>query len=219
MVSISAKQIKIARTYLGWTQADLAQHADVSPDTVFNLETCKNKPQQANFDKIVSTLQNRGIEFIEGNGIRERHIKIRHYYGVEGLEAFMNDVYIKAREHGGNICIFNSKPDVWLQYLGKEWYDQYCKKMSDLGDRVRIRNIVSENEVKCILDHEEYRYLSEKQLPDKTLYVYGSNLGFLDFSNDRVHITVFEDEGFAESFKIIFDIVWKSEIKAPKGYR
>lgn len=216
-MQITTKQIKLARIALDWTQSELAAHAGVSKDTIVNMETGKNAPRHESHQKVVEALRAGGIEFLENNGIRERQDYIHRYKGVEGFRDFMDDVYETAREHGGDICLMNSKPGLWHKLLGKDWYESHARRMAELGDSIRVRIIVEEGEEEFVLGSAEHRWFSRDKWRGRIFYAYGPKLGFLNFRDNEVCITVLEEEDFAESFKIIFDVVWEHETKEPRG--
>jgi transcriptional regulator with XRE-family HTH domain len=56
-------QVKLARTALGWTVRDLAQRADVVPNTVNRLETGKQSANNATLTRIRNVFEAEGIGF------------------------------------------------------------------------------------------------------------------------------------------------------------
>lgn len=74
---ITAKQIRAARAYLGWSQQTLADQAEISVPTVKRLEG--NDLETTTFSivkKVIATFEDAGIAFFE-NGIKEQdQIKI-----------------------------------------------------------------------------------------------------------------------------------------------
>ena len=212
-MNITATQMKLARTLLDWTQEQLGQKVGLSKSSIVKIESGKSFPKKHDYDVIVSTFRENGVEFLEGNGVRERQAIISRYHDIEGFKQFMDDVYNSAFEYGGDICLYNSKPSLWIKYLGQDWYDKHNERMAQLGDRVRIRITVAQDESNFILDIAEHRWLLKDKWQSKVFYAYGPKLGFVDFSGGTVHITVFEEKEFAESFKIMFDAVWDHETK------
>lgn len=80
-MKISGKQVTAARDLLGITQAELAQAAGLSMDTVFSFEAGQTNPYPRSLEKIVSELERRGIEFTNGTGtgVRLDHAKAAEY--------------------------------------------------------------------------------------------------------------------------------------------
>lgn len=80
-MKISGRQVTAARDLLGITQAELAQAAGLSMDTVFSFEAGQTNPYPRSLEKIVAELERRGIEFTNGTGtgVRLVHAKAAEY--------------------------------------------------------------------------------------------------------------------------------------------
>jgi len=64
---ITGTQVKMARAALGWGVRELAEKADINPNTVTRLET-GGGIQASNLEKIEHALIKAGIQFIPENG-------------------------------------------------------------------------------------------------------------------------------------------------------
>lgn len=69
---ISIRQVKAARSLLGWSQDDLADHSGVSKPTIGRLEAIdSNEPiggRPETGEALTAALEKAGIEFIAENG-------------------------------------------------------------------------------------------------------------------------------------------------------
>jgi transcriptional regulator with XRE-family HTH domain len=68
---ISIRQIKAARSLLGWSQDDLAERSGVSKPTIGRLESQDSETvggRQETSDALVAALEKAGVEFIDENG-------------------------------------------------------------------------------------------------------------------------------------------------------
>ena len=69
---ISIRQIKAARSLLGWSQDDLAEHSGISKPTIGRLEAIDSddpiggRPETGR--ALAATLEKAGVEFIAENG-------------------------------------------------------------------------------------------------------------------------------------------------------
>ena len=208
---ISPMQALLARKLLKLLQQDVGNHLGTSHVTISKIEQGAIDPPASRLRQLQEFYESRGVEFLEGNGVRERQRYTRRFEGVDGFRAFMDDVYETAREYGGDICLFNSKPGMWHRWLGEEWYAMHSRRMSELGDHIRVRIIVQKGESNFILNFAEHRWCSRMDWREKVFYAYGPKLAFLDFSKDDVQILVLEQSDFAESFRLLFDIAWEHE--------
>lgn len=60
---MSPEQVRAARNWLAWTQAELAEKAKVGLSTIKDLESGKRKPIANNLEAIQRALEAGGIEF------------------------------------------------------------------------------------------------------------------------------------------------------------
>ena len=76
---ITGKQIGAARFLLGLSATELAEIADVHPKTVLRFEGGQREPTHATLRALVSALEDRGIEFLNGGepGVRLRPSKAK----------------------------------------------------------------------------------------------------------------------------------------------
>ena len=68
---ISIRQIKAARSLLGWSQDDLAERSGVSKPTIGRLESQAGEAvggRAETGDALVAALEKAGVEFIAENG-------------------------------------------------------------------------------------------------------------------------------------------------------
>lgn len=76
---VNIKQIRAARAWIGLSQEELADEADVARRTVIRLENSSEPRSDRIMEKLRSALERRGIEFlfegVHGVGIRYRHSK------------------------------------------------------------------------------------------------------------------------------------------------
>ena len=71
---MSPEQCRAARSWLGWTQQQLADRAEVSVSTLRDFEGRRRKPIPNNLAAIRGALEAAGIEFTNGDvpGVRLR---------------------------------------------------------------------------------------------------------------------------------------------------
>ena len=67
MAIVKGVQIRMARSALGWGVRELADRADVTPNTISRVEG--GAPARTDtLERIVSVLEKAGIEFLDPNG-------------------------------------------------------------------------------------------------------------------------------------------------------
>mgnify|MGYP006269677793 CR=1 FL=1 len=65
---MSPRQIRAARMLLGWSQSDLARHADVSITVIARVETASVDARLSTILAIHRAFEEHGIEFVEEGG-------------------------------------------------------------------------------------------------------------------------------------------------------
>jgi transcriptional regulator with XRE-family HTH domain len=71
ILKISIRQIKAARSLLGWSQDDLAEKSGVSKPTIGRLESQDGEAvggRAETGDALIAALEKAGVEFIAENG-------------------------------------------------------------------------------------------------------------------------------------------------------
>lgn len=63
--TISPRQCRAARAWLGWTQRELATKAGVDPQTVMGFETAQSAPRRATLLALMVTFLQSGISMDE----------------------------------------------------------------------------------------------------------------------------------------------------------
>src|SRR5271154_50774 len=95
---ITAAQLRAARGLLDWTRTDLAKAANISPETVKNIEHGTFRPQEQTADAIVKAFGAHDVEFTDDEGVRRHKDTVTKYEGTDGFKKFMDDVYLAAKD-------------------------------------------------------------------------------------------------------------------------
>lgn len=207
---ISSSQCRAARALLNWSQPDLATRCDMHVQTISNFESDNSTPSKTTLSKITNILEQAGIAFLDDDGVRRRQLAVQQYQGSEGFRAFMDDIYQTLKDKGGDMCLLNARPDFWLKWLGKEWYETvHIPRMEALLDKIDFRVTIREGDYNFIGNRfGEYRWIPEKIWDDNSFYSYGDKIGFLSFDNNTVEILVLHQKKFAENYRFLFNLVW-----------
>lgn len=208
---LTIEQMKAARALLGWSQGDLADAAHLSKTGIARIENHESRPNSETSFKIMEAFTKAGIEFIGTEGLRRRQINIARYQGQEEFRKFMDEVYYCARDTKDELCLFNGVPSYIHDACGHDWYAMHAARMKELTKRPRFRIIVRQGERNFIAGgFAEYRWFPHNKFKDKTIYVYGPNIAFLNFDNADVNVLSIQQKDIADSFRIMFDIAWET---------
>lgn len=206
---ITLEQIKAARALIGWSQEDLSKHANLSKAGIAKIENGSNTPTMTTITKIIGAFDEADVEFLGTEGVRKRAGNIKTYKGIERFKIFMDDVYLTACNDGGDICLFNAKPENWLNLLGTEWCQQHGNRMIDVKDNYTFRALAEEQDDLLIgQSYIQYKWFPEALFNDRAFYCYGGKLAFMDFQENDVSIWVLNHTAFADGFRTLFQISW-----------
>jgi len=212
----NGKQIAAARQLLDWSQEDLAKNSGVSKPTIIRMEKDLFSVKDDLRNKVITAVNDNGIEFTP-MGVQAVSHKITQFEGKAGFREFMWDVYNTAAEHGGDIRLYNARPEYWHKWLGKEWYNDHAARMFDIKDKITFHAISNENNPLFIANgFGEYRWFPSELFNDKAFYAYGNKLGFLNFGLSTLNIVVIEHKDFADAFRTLFEIAWDNVAIIPK---
>lgn len=216
-MTITDSQARAARAHLSLTIAELSKKTGIGPNPLSAFERGVSGLSLKNITKIESFYKENGIEFIENNGIREKHEMII-YREQNGFRKFMDDVYRVASTEGGEICLYNARPSNWIKWLGKEWYANHTKRMQEaLKEKDFYFKVTAQTGDYNFIGgkHSEYRWVPDEMFNQQSFYVYGDRLALLSFGEESLEIFVVKKQQFANSFRQLFNIAWENITTIP----
>lgn len=209
------EQIRAARALLGWNQHDLAEKAGLSQTGIARIENGTNQPNSKTLEKIHNAFDKAGIEFIGYTGVQKRTSEISVLSGQKGFREFMDDVYLTAKNEGGEFRLHNAKNSNWYKWLGQDWYKSHAERMAGL-DNINFKITAEEGDTDFIgSSFAEYKWWPQELFDERSFYVFGEKLAFLNFTDNDIEITVLHSPEFSKGFRILFDIAWDHVTRAP----
>lgn len=205
---ISIRQIDAALGLLGLSRKEFSEEFGINTSTFNSYFTGKASIPSGRLGKIQEWFEGAGIVFTEQGGVNPNTSDILTYEGKQGFQVFMDDVYETAKKHGGNVYLFNSRPRLWHEWLGEEWYAMHSKRMAALGSKVNVRITVEEGDDFLILKTAKHKWFPKGLYKNKIFYAYGPKLAFLNFDGDNLRIIVINQKEFSEIFCTLFDVSW-----------
>jgi len=219
-VMITAAQLRAARGLLDWTRADLAKAANISPETVKNIEHGTFRPQEQTAEAIIHAFGAHDVEFTEDEGVRLRRDTVKRFEGVEGFKRFMDDVYEVAKDPaaatGGDkpICLSCSDDGLFSKTLG-EYFDFHARRMNSLQN-VKMKILTKEKPTFKLPEetpensYREYKWFTQQIVGNVPFYVYGDKLGILVFEEGSVSIVVISSVPVAKAYREQFEVLWQA---------
>lgn len=217
-MNFTPHQLRAARGLLDISQEELRLKTGLAKSQISDFENGKTDFSFKNREIINAYFNGRGIEFTDFEGVRRKpESPVSVFEGISGFRAFMEDVYETTKEFGGDICLFNSKPRLWHELLGEDWYSMHADRIAALGDKVKVRIIVPEGESFFILPTAEHRWFPQGAYKGRIFYAYGPKLAFLNFADQNINILVFNQTEYADMFRMLFDVAWEERAVSPPG--
>jgi len=217
-MKISGKQIAMARILLDLNQKELADKLGIARKTILRIENGQSPGSTKTLEKIQLYFENNGLEFNDGDGVKRQTDEIRTLKGSDGFKTLMDEVYEFSKTSGGEICLYNAKPQNWLKWLGEDWfYGKHAKRMTDVKENIDFKITFEKGDLNQIAsEYAEYRWFPSELWNEKSFYCFGNKLAFMDFEEKDATIMVLEKREFAEGFRILFNIAWdRVAIKLP----
>ncbi|MGB9153520.1 MAG: helix-turn-helix transcriptional regulator [Alphaproteobacteria bacterium] len=222
---ISAAQLRAARGLLDWTRSDLAKAANISPETIKNIEHGTFRPQENTAEAIVRAFGVHSVLFTEDDGVKIDRNNIKQYSGVEDFKRFMDDVYMtalndpEAAEGGKNpICVSNVDDRLFAQALGADYTNNHTRRMSEIKN-LKVRVLVEEHDFFSApnTSYVEYRWNVNQSTGDVPFYVYGDKFAILMFTHQpSPQIVVITSKLVSGAYRDQFEVLWKNSKKREK---
>lgn len=205
---ITPTQMRAARAMIDVSQGYVAEHLGIAANTLSKIESGQSDVSMSRMSEIQRFYEREGIAFVEGEGVKWNSSPIIKYEGQIGIREFFDDVY-KVSSNGCEINLFNGVPALLVKWLGTDFYKMHAERMSEIQDKFDAKIIVEDTETNLIAGgFAEYRGFPQKMFSDKTIYIYGSKVGFFTFTDDNVSIRAFENAELSASMKVLFEIAW-----------
>ena len=215
---ITAAQLRAARGLLDWTRSELAKAANISPETVKNIEHGTFRPQETTADAIVKAFAAHDVEFTESDGVRIKRDKVMQYEGSEQFKRFMDDVYKTAVEDpetaiGGKKPIYVSNVDdrFFVKYLG-EYSPFHSRRMNELKN-IRVKVLVKDNDSFSAPESNylEYRWNPKQDISDVPFYVYGDKFAIIMFNEEPApKVVVISSALVSKAYREQFETLWEN---------
>lgn len=105
---ITPRQCRAARGLLGFTQADLAEKAGMSKTGLNNFESGKSSMKSSTQKSLRLALENSGIDFTPGEGVRLRTHDALFFQGANALTELMDHMISHTRSQSDGVCVYHN---------------------------------------------------------------------------------------------------------------
>lgn len=215
----SGKQIRAGRVLADWDAEDLAAKTGLTRETIFNIERGTFRPRPATHEKIVKAFAEVGIEFIENEGVRRRPEGVEIFEGRDRFDAFYDFLYEHLKQFGGNVCIGNSDPQMYLKC--HRGFHAHKKRMEDLAKNgsIRYRILIKEGDKNFTASsYAQYRWQPQDTFIPTSFYAFGECLALITFQHQPApYVLLIKSRPLAEVYRRSFDLAWEQALPPPMG--
>lgn len=206
---ITPMQMRAARAMLNISQGEVSKSLGIAANTLSNIESGQSDAPTSRLKEIQEYYEAQGLEFMPDDGIRQSKNAIKRYHGVTEFRLFYDDIYDVAKKQGGEIALFNGVPSLLIKWLGEDFYTMHAERMIKIKHNFDFKVIIQEEDKQLIgSGFVTYRWFPKALFHDKTIYIYGDKVAFIDFKPDDVSVIVIEQKEFSESERVLFRIAW-----------
>lgn len=204
----------MARALKGWTQEYLAKISGLAPMTIRKAEDDYRTVKVSTIGQIERTFTDHNVEFLPGNGVRERSRLVVTYEGPEADEFLLNDIYDTAAA---------GRPEVLISGLREKSLEAdpesyalsraQVERLQKIGASEKI--LSEEGDSHYIAPRSWYRHLPSRYFSPVPLMVYGDKVAL---TTDRIpNTTIIIDEPlYAQSVRGLFMHAWDRAVLPPE---
>ena len=205
---ISPQQIRAARALLDWSQTQLSDLSGVSRASIKNIEKNITAPRKDSIDAIRKALEDHGIEFLPGNGVREKDQIVTTFEGEDAEEQLLNDIYqTMLSEEGGEVLIsgleeMDPEKNPAEYALAKAHLD----RLTNIGVKERI--LVKASNSIFIAPYHWYKFLPSEDFSPVSIFVYSTKVAMCN--NYPPHRPlIINNKLFADGYRQLFNFAWE----------
>lgn len=204
---ITIEQIKAARGLLEWNQDALAEASGVSKASINMLERRVANPKMETLAAIQRALEEAGVEFIEGPGVRFKSSIIKTYIfeGKDSLLRLMHDIFETLNGTGKELMIAGVDEELYKRG-GERVTEAIAKRVKH---RIKAKLLIREDDTNFLEPVEHYRWTPKEFFSRTPYYVYDNKYAILLWGPPQ-KIVVIENAEIAQSYREQFLAHWKA---------
>jgi len=205
---VTLEQIKAARALLNWNQEELAKASGLSKPAIANIERGTVTPRFETMNAITRALEEAGVEFIEGPGIRLKGqtLQVLVFEGNDAIFRLWND-QLTTLKHGGERLISGVDERTFDFVAGKERFREVLEKFHKHG--ITSRLLTMEGDTYFVEPISHYRWVPEGLFTQVPYFVYGDKYAIF-IAEPKPRIVLIENKAIAESYRKQFNTIWQN---------
>lgn len=205
MKIISPKQCRAARGLVDITRGELAEMSGVAVGTIgaFENETVETRTQAVTSLRLA--LENAGVEFLDGDGIKTRSDHVRMFTGKNAHRQLLDEVYSDMKEVGGEILIKGLDESRWESGDDAAFLKHHIDRLLKAG--VTERLLVSDKFPLVVTHKHWYRTIPDQYFSPYTHWIFAGKVAMV-FWGDVEKVIILESQALFDSMSKEFDCIW-----------
>lgn len=207
---ITLEQIRAARSLLNWNQEDLAGAAKISKPAIANMERGTAIPRVETLNAITKALEDAGVEFIEGPGVRLRGqtLRVDIFEGNDAIFRLWND-QMQTLKNGGERLMSGVDERTFDFVAGKERFREVLDKFRRNGITSKILILEGDNYFVEPISH--YRWIPQNLFNQVPYFIYGDKYAIF-IAEPVPRIVLIENKAIANSYRKQFEFIWNNAV-------
>lgn len=202
---ISAHQIRAARAFLDWSTADLAKRTGLTINGINKIERGHVSAQRDTLDKIQSVLEENGIEFLPGSGLRQKDRMVTTIRGLTSNTTLAIDVSNTLDNTGGELLILADE-DASSKHLDRGILEAQFEKRKKANISHRFLIPPQKEVLNPAIEHD-YRRIAAPYIPSCPLFIYGPKIAFL-IPEFTPKVVIVEAPQLSDAARKLFSFAW-----------
>ena len=213
---ISSKQIRAARGLLNLSQKELAHKADLSVNSLNNIEREVGSPRTDSMHAIRDALIHEGIEFLEKDGVRlaGEQLEIEKIEGSNIITS-LYDEWTRMIPSGYREIMIMGKDNSRFHHHDPELLLAY-KKFEELAlkNNIKERALFLEEDTNFLSVRNIYRWVPPQLFGKVPMAIYGNNVAIILWG-PPARMVIIRNPGIAETFRNQFEAIWSMAKPVP----
>lgn len=206
LLFITPAQCRMARAMLNWTQPELAERCGLNTQTVSNFERDGARPEIRTLQKICSVFEMAGVRFLEDGGVSPQKSILTLLQGEDANARLLDDIYHSMKDTGGEVIIAGLSEPPLEDKDTRAFLHWHLDRLKSANITERV--LIEEGDTNLVAPDDWYKWLPKGHVTDTPFQVYGDKVALIDWGPPQ-EIVVIHHAKFANTFKALFDVVWK----------
>lgn len=204
------KDIRSARSYIGWSQTELANKVGLTLGSITKIERGQQAPSQKNLEKIAKVFATEDLYFLASGGHKVEKSIVKVFEGKGAIMNVFDDLLKTCSKNKDEVLL-------WGGDNKRSSKEIIAKDQEIYNAGIYFKFLGAKDNNYIYLPLEDYRQIDKSLFLSKdVVLIYKNKIAFFaDIEGDlenyvltKVKIIIIENEGMAEQFRAFFYRLW-----------